>query len=172
MPAHRWSVRDLCRCASTRVSGFAAEGRCFPHMNVILGRLGVEVEESQAFTTELIREYFQHPVLSHRIRRVYHNIEYRQAPIARPALITRDSILTDEVLAWWHFLYQTSRWLGRVEVIASIRSLSPCCACLSCTSSWCDTCELDGLYTPLCSTCEEEDIGCPVCCRAQRPTSQ
>ena len=142
-------------------------------MNVILGRLGVDVESSAAFSTELLFEFHQHPVLSHRIRRLYNLIEYRQVPLARPGLLDREAYLRDEILAWWHYLHQISRWLGRIEVAVNIRAVSPCCSCLSCTSSWCDYCELSGVYTPQCVDCEEEDRDCPHCtARLNAATSQ
>ena len=132
-------------------------------MNVILGNLGVDVEQSAAFSNEIIREFLRHPVLSHRIRRLYNLIEYRQVPLARPGLLDREAYSRDEILGWWHYLHQISLWLGRFEVTINIRAVSPCCSCLSCTSSWCDRCELGGVYTPQCVDCEEEERDCPHC---------
>jgi hypothetical protein len=141
-------------------------------MNVILGNLGVDVEQTSAFSNEILQEFIRHPVLSHRIRRLYSLIEYRRTPLARPALIAREAYLRDEILAWWHYLYQISRWLGRIEVTVNIRAVSPCCSCLSCTSSWCDHCELIGVYTPICISCEEEGLDCPLCAGIANATAE
>ena len=68
-------------------------------MNVILGNLGVDVEQTAVFSNEILHEFIRHPVLSHRIRRLYSLIEYRRTPLARPGLITREAYLRDEILA-------------------------------------------------------------------------